>query len=351
MRLALLACVLTLLAACGNDGPPEDYRVVVAGQASPAPDSCPDLAGTYALADVPLLATIAHNAPPPAHGLPVFMTFTRGASALEAWWVVPRRRVVAFAQDAAQESPKAYARWRSLVLKDHLPENLREQPGAYQAAVAELGPPAPTYANVVGSACRDGWMRAYSEIEPDPAAAAKGTPRDVEREIWLARDASGALLMRQVTYTLRHFTLWAASRRSIRTSHTTSYQKFPAADAEDAAPYTAAELPPDPATVPRPVMVCAEVPQRVADFQQRVRALLPPAAELTRYTLKPERQSTSDGHCPYAVVDVEIAGTDPRLMRVEDWLRREAAVDSVEILRLDPGQKPQATRRLRVVLH
>ena len=348
-RLAGAACAVALIGACSVDAPPEGFAAVPAAGSSGGEHACPDLAGTFDLAGTSLGATIAGRKPPQTHGLPVVLTFAPGPSHIEGWWVVPRERLAAFAKDESKDAPKRYARWRELVLKEHLPENLRQNFDAYLAAVADVGPPGPTYAMVVPRGCRDHWMLVYSEHER--AEGKNGTPRDVEREIWLARDAAGALLARYVTYALKSYSIWAPATQYVRTSRDTAYERVAQADPESAAPLVAADLPPDPTTVERPRMACADVPQRANAFSQRLNALLPPKAQVTRFTLNPVRQSDADGRCPFAVVDVEIAGGDAYfLARTEQWLRAEPAVDSVEALRDASGRSDGKTRRWRVVL-
>lgn len=348
-RTAAAACVIALTSACTHDAPP-DFPAVPAANTRPGVDGCPDLTGTFELAGTALGKTIAGRQPPQTHGLPVVLTFAQGPSNIEGWWVVPRERLAAFANDQSKDAPKRYATWRGLVLKEHLPETLRQNFDAYLAAVAEVGPPGPTYAMVVNRGCRDHWMLVYSAHEQ--VAGKDGMPREVERETWLARDAAGALLARHVTYTLKSYSLWAPATQYIRTSRSTEYERVAQAQPENAAPLVAADLPPDPSTVERPRMTCAEVPERVNAFSQRLNALLPPKTQVTRFSLKPIRQQDADGRCPFAVVDIEIAGDNTYfLARTEQWLRAEPAVDSVEILRDESGRQRATTRRFRVVLH
>lgn len=97
-------------------------------------------------------------------------------------------------------------------------------------------------------------------------------------------------------------------------------------------------------------MTCAEVPERVNQFSQRLTALLPPEAAVTHFPLNPTRQRDAGGNCPYAVIDVEIAGGDPCCRsRTVDWIRGEPNVDSVELLP-SAAQRRETTRRFRVVL-
>ncbi|HJU40712.1 MAG TPA: hypothetical protein VJ724_14170, partial [Tahibacter sp.] len=113
-----------------------------------------------------------------------------------------------------------------------------------------------------------------------------------------------------------------------------------------------ADLPPDPLTAPRPRMPCAEVPARVAAFNDRLKAVLPPKAQITRFVLNPVRQQDADGNCPFASVDIEIMGGNAYFLdRTVDWMRAEPAVDSIEMLRLADGQRRDDLRRFRVVLH
>lgn len=333
-----------LAGACTLDtSPPPDFV--------PTPSSgCPDLTGTFDLAGTALAREIAQRQPPPTHGLPVMLTFKQGPSNIEGWWVVPRERLVAFANDLSKDAPKKYASWRSLALEPGKPRNQPWDFDKYLASIIEIGPPGPTFAMIYGRGCRDGWMLVDSGTVQ--TTTKNGDPRQEEREIWLARDAAGNLLVRRDSYGLRHYSIWASASQSIRTSHDTLYDRVPFAPTESAAPLVDADLPPDPATVPRPRMACTEVPARVEAFSQRLKSLLPPKAQLTRFVLNPVRQQDADGNCPFASVDVEIVGGDTYLVgRAEDWLRKDADVASIEVLRPDAGRQAGTTRRLRVVLH
>lgn len=339
---------IALLAACGGGAPHDTFEAVPAVGSNGDAIRCPDLTGTFELTGTALADAIAGRPPPDTHGLPVVMTFRQGPSNIEGWWVVPRNRLASFAYNLSEDSPERYSRWRGLVLKEHLPETLRLNFDAYLRAVAEVGPASPVYALVSGRRCEDNWMlvstTTHQVTTPD------GSPRSEERETWLARDAAGALLVKRITYTLKHYSLWAASTQSIRTSSRTSYARVPPSDPENAAALVAADLPADPRTRPRKLMTCAEVPERVNQFSQRLTALLPPKAEVTRFALNPTRQRDADGNCPYAVIDVEIAGGDPYFRsRTVDWIRGEPNVDSVELLP-SAAQRRETTQRFRVVL-
>ncbi|HVJ61710.1 MAG TPA: hypothetical protein VM555_03260 [Tahibacter sp.] len=346
-RLAIAACAVALLGACTGDAPSGRFVAVPPAGSPAGTRTCPDLTGTFDLAGTALARTIAGRQPPPTHGLPVVLTFKPGPSSIEGWWVVPRERLVAFAREQSEDAPKRYAQWRSLVLKEHLPQQYDYD--AYQASVAELGPPGPTYALIVARGCSENWM--LVQLSTETKAGDGDKPRLLEHETWLARDADGALLVRYVTYTLATYTIWAPATQSIRTSSSSSVERIAQADPESAAPLVAADLPADPATRPRTLMQCAEVPQHVDAFSQRLKALLPPKAQVTRFVLNPVRQSDAKGQCPYAVVDVEIAGGDAYfLSRTEEWVRAEPNVESIESLRPEGGQSRANTRRFRVVL-
>lgn len=349
VRIALTVATI-LLAACSSDAPPSpDFVAVPSAAATPGTNACPDLTGTFDIAGSVLGSTIAGRAPPDTHGLPVVMTFKQGPSNIEGWWVVPRPRLVAFATAMSEDSPRRYGRWRSLVLKEHLSETLKQDVDAYLKNVAELGPATPVYALVVGRRCSDNWMLVDSTTRQ--VTDKHGEPRSEDVETWLARDAEGALLVRRTTYTLKHYSIWAPATQSIRTSSHTRYERVAKADPESADALVAADLPTDPATRPRTLMTCAEVPDRVNRFSERLKALLPPKTDVTRFALNPVRQRDADGNCPFAVVDVEIVGSDPYfLSRTESWLRKEPDVDSVEVLRAENERARANTRRLRIVL-
>jgi len=348
-RLALVACAAALVGACVYERTPAEFEPIAASATVAGMSGCPDLTGTFDLVGTSL-AAIAGRKPPDTYELPVRMTFTTGPTNIEGWWVVPRERLVAFAKAMSEDTPQRYVRWRELVLKEHLPETLRQDFDAYQQAVAELGPPGPVFALVFGSRCERNWMRVADWTEH--AQAGDEATHDEEREIWLARDASGALLAKHVAYTLWHYSIWAPSTQSIRTSRRTRYERVPPAEPVSAAPLVAADLPADPLTHPRAPIPCAEVPARIEQFSQRLRELLSPKSQLTRFAPKSVRQQDADGNCPFASIDVEISGGDSYfLSRTETWLRAEPNVESVEPLPAKAGQSSGTTLRLRVVLY
>ncbi|HJU39574.1 MAG TPA: hypothetical protein VJ724_08370, partial [Tahibacter sp.] len=179
-----------LLAACTADAPNKDFTPVSTA-------GCPDLAGTFDVADTWLARAIAGRQAPPAHDLPVLLTFKEGPSNIEGWWVVPRERLVAFANDLAKDAPKRYGQWRARVLQKHPPGSAWD-PDKTLADIVALGPPGPVYAQVVGRRCGGGWMMVASDTLRTPGK--NDQVREEEREIWLARDAAGALLVRTDTY-------------------------------------------------------------------------------------------------------------------------------------------------------
>lgn len=340
-----------LLAACSGNALPPDAFVAVPSADAPADgrNACPDLRGTFDIRGAPLTDAIAGRPPPDTHGLPVVMTFKPGPTSIEGWWVVPRKRLAAFATTMSEDSPKRYSRWRRLMLYQQLPETQKQNFEGYLKDVAELGPASPIFALVVGRSCADHWM--LVDVTRRQTAGKNGNPRSEEVETWLARDAAGALLVKRVTYTLKHYSIWAPAVQSIRTSSSTQYARVPQVDPESAEPLVDADLPSDPLTRPRTLMSCAEVPQHVEQFSQRLKALLPPKAVVLQFALKPVRQRDADGNCPFAVVDVEIEGPDAyAVSRTTYWVRREPNVDSVEDLPSPDGRRRETRQRFRVVL-
>jgi len=352
IRATTIGLLLAMLSACGDDAPPPDFEAVPPAAARGPGDQCPDLIGTFALAGTPLAAEILERKPPFAHDLPLVVSFAQGPTHVEAWWVVPRAAFFRYAREMRKDSPDRYTRWRWLVTKEHVSQDLQHDFDAYLAAVAALGPPAPVYAGIVSRGCADHWMLARNETRTmPPRDGSNERAQSVEREIWLARDRLGALLVKTVTYQLYQYSIWAPSTQYLRTSSHAEYARIPQLDLELPVGPTTADLPPDPRTDARVPMTCAEAPARVATFSQRLAQLLPRGTELARFDVEP-KHGGGEEYCRFVVVQLAIAtkaGAVPA--RTVDWLRKEPDVRSVEILPLLAGERHDSMQRLRVVLH
>jgi hypothetical protein len=324
--------------------PPRDFDPVAPARARLPGDECPDLVGTYDLAGTTLGAAIAERPVPDTHGLPVLLSLKHGATNTEAWWVVPRDRLLEFAADLRASSPGRYARWRALLLRGKLAGSREWDFNGFLAEVATLGPPGPLFAGIVSYRCEADWMRIR---EQPPAAGSNGTS---EREIWLARDRSGALLVKTVDYQLKPFSIWGDSANSIRTSASASWQKVPAAPDADATPLVAADLPPVAALNEAHSSDCSQMPGRLVALSQRMSSMLPTGIELAYFQPQPPTPASTGG-CRSPVLEVHFSGSDPRALEgIDARLLRDPDVRSIALLRA-PGDKPEnGLRRLRVVL-
>lgn len=350
LRLALLLA-LPALAGCFQDPPPSDFDPVPWVDSSRPDNACADLDGlTVDLALDPLAKAIADRPAPAAHGLPRVLVFRRGVTHLELWWAVPREDLLAFARETRASDPQRYARWRRLVLRGTLEPPRAWDHEGWLAEVAALGPPGPVYAGIVGYGCEDGWSRARDQ------GITYGDDEDTEREIWLARDRRGDLLVRDATVRLKPYSGWAGQTAHLRIGVSSTWRRIPSvasvstdrlAEDELPVPLTVAGKPAsDPGQATR---ACTDAPERLVGFSQRLQALLPTGAELVRFV--PEAAPAGEPRdCALLVVEVAVEGpTEQSLATLYTLVRRDPDVHRLAVLAPPEGaQKPQ--RRLRVTL-
>lgn len=349
-RLILIAAICAALVACMGERPPSDFRPEAAAQPDPSNPQCPDLDGSYDLAGSPLARAITDRRPPASHGLPIVLTFKRGVTSTEAWWVVPRERLQKWAAAERENNPGDYARWRELVLRGKLAGERSWDHDGFLEAVAELGPPAPVFAGVVRYACEQNWMRTRPQPTSYRADADGGSH---ETEIWLARDRSGDLLVKNVVYNLKSFHIWGDANNTIRTSSRASWKRIPAQPHAPADPLTEADLPAANAAGLAEAnggpASCSVMPARLVDLSSYILGNSPAGVALAYFAPLEEEPMTSPEHCRGQILELHFSGDSPEaLASIDGMLARAELVRSVSVLAGD-DDKPNL-RKLRVVL-
>ncbi|UXI70193.1 hypothetical protein [Tahibacter amnicola] len=328
------------LTSCSGDNTPDEYRPVVVNPDAPAEHACPKLSGTYDIAGTDIAKRVVNTQPPKTLGYPVRLTFSQGDSGNEAWWVVPRSSLLDFARTTSKESPKRYASWRALVLRIDLSERLRNQPSVYVDAVTQHGPPGPVFATLNSWRCEFHWL-----------LVASSSTNGRDEEIWVSQNKEGDLLIKDVTYDLKYYSLWASSQQSIRTGRQVRYDRVRSIAWEPPAPIAAGELPPDPATIKPEPMKCADVPARAQAIWKTIDDVLPSQLTIRKFALHPLKPREGDPNCPTATIDIEIVGSAGMFVsHAERKLRDDKGVQSIEYLRLKAGERHEYVRRLRVVI-
>lgn len=177
-----------------------------------------------------------------------------------------------------------------------------------------------------------------------------------ERELRLARDRSGDLLLRDATVRMKPFSVWGDSTGHWRTGASTTWRRIPALGGVSTAKLGEEERPPphrrDGTTASTPGETgrsCADAPQRLVALSQRLLATLPRGIEVVRFM---PRQAPAGGprDCTLLVVEVTFEGPSPQALEAVDAIvRRGSDVRSVDRLPLAEGD-PKPRRALRVTL-
>jgi hypothetical protein len=263
---------------------------------------------------------------------------------------VPREQLLAFARDLRQRDPQRYAEWRTLVLRGTLEGSRSWDFDGWLAAVTKLGPPGPVYAGIIGYGCEDFWSRTRDQ------GIRYADDEATERELWLARDRNGDLLLRDATVRMKTFGSWGGQTGHLRIGVRSTWRRIPALPAVSTDKLTEAELPVPltvagkPASRPEEAArSCTDAPERLVAFSQRLRAALPEGVELTRFVPEPAPPGRQRD-CALLVMDVALEGpTEQALATAYTVVRRDPDVRSLELLPPpDDAQRPQ--RRLRVTL-
>ena len=355
--------LLMPLAACLDESPPGDFHPIPAVKPRHAADECPELAG-LALdpASAPFIADIVDRPAPDAHGLPLVLAFRRGPTHQEMWWTVPRPLLLEFARDLEQREPERYARWRALVVRGSLPGSRAWDTDGYLAELARLGPPARVYAGMVGYACTAQWTLAKRfQVQPSSQGP-------TEREFWFARDRRGDLLVRDVTWRLKPFSVWGDAQNYLRLGSKSAWQRLRTTDPGSVEALTEADLPGgEPVSlamtdkgVSAPTTrrrSCRDALTLVNNLSQRLTAGMPAGVTLVRFQPQREPVATKEswpaaapGRCASVAVQLEFdAESRAALEAVTDRLREDADVRAVELLESSIGERT-VRGRVRVVL-
>jgi hypothetical protein len=349
-RRVLIAAMCLMLLACIGGRPPADFHPVAATPPDPSNPQCPDISGSYDLASSSLAMAITDRPPPDSHGLPLLLTFKRGATSTEAWWVVPRDRLLEWVRIERVQDPVAYARWRELVLRGKLVGARAYDHTAFLKAVAEIGPPAPVFAGVVRYACEENWMR----TRPQPRTFhADGDDRAQETEVWLARDRSGDLLVKNLVLNLKPFHVWGDATSYFRTSSRASWSRIPAQPPALADRLTESDLPAATALglaeAHESPATCSEMPARLVEISNYILANSPPGVALAYFAPLEEESIELTQHCRGQILELRFSGDSPEtLAMIDEILLRDTLVGSVSVL---PGDEDKpGLRKLRVVL-
>ena len=342
-----LACLS--LAACFHDPPPSDFDPQPPAAPRFAADPCPDFDGLMVdLAGDPLAAALVDRAPPASHGLPMLLAIRRGVTHQELWWVVPREDLLAFARDLRARDPQRYAEWRTLVLRGTLEGSRSWDFDGWLDAVTKLGPPGPVYAGIVGHECEDFWSRARDQ------GIQYAGDEATERELWLARDRNGDLLLRDAIVRMKPYSGWAGQTAHLRIGVHSTWRRIPALPPLSTDKLTAEELQVPLTVAGRPASrpdqatrACTDAPARLVDFSQRLRAALPAGTELVRFVPEPA-PAESPRDCSLLVVEVALEGqTEQALATVYTVVRRDPDVRSIVLLPpAADGRKPRRTLRV-----
>lgn len=339
------------LAGCFHDPPPPDFDPLPPAAPRYPDDACPDLDGLAVdLAGDPLAAALVDRAPPASHGLPMRLAIRRGATHQELWWAVPREDLLGFARDLRERDPRRYAEWRTLVLRGTLEGSRSWDFDGWLDAVAQLGPPGPVYAGIVGYGCDAFWARGRDQgIQSADDGA-------TERELWLARDRRGDLLLRDATVRMKPYSGWAGQTAYLRLGVNSTWRRIPAVAGVSTDKLTEAELPTPltiagkPASDPdQATRSCTDAPARLVEFSQRLRAALAAGTDLVRFVPEPAPAGTPRD-CALLVVEVAVEGTtEQALATVYTVVRRDPDVRRIALLP-SPADASKPRRTLRVTL-
>lgn len=236
-RLHCAANLLAVLALGACSKAPAGFDAVPAVDGLLKQHECPELRGTFNLASAPVALVIDPNKPPNTYGLPVVLTFKKGTTQTEAWWVVPRQNLLSFARALRTDEPERYARWRNLMLMDYMPQQLHPMVDGYLADIADVGPPGPVNTGFQPGQCQANWMLAATSIDFNDAASNEGDK--MWRETWLAHDTSGALLVKRLSFKAGFVIL----PRALRRVRSADYSRFEPMPFQAPTPFVAADLP------------------------------------------------------------------------------------------------------------
>jgi hypothetical protein len=339
----LLTCACLLLAACGPGGPPSGFQPAKTAAGDPS-RACPDITGSYAPGSTAWLDDFMHEKRPHVAGA-LTAVIQKGHTHHTLAWQGDRAAFLAHARDFALTHPAAYPEWRRLVLRQSLPAKLMRDEEAYQEAVTRLGPSFGRTVLLAARQCEDHWMLIeHRTVNTPKSADGSGAAKAWDEELWLSRSVAGELLLRHVTYDLFHYTFWAASSSSLRTSAKVRYDKWPATNG-DATPLRAEELPPVATPVSRET--CRFTEDRLAALARRLKPLLPAGVVLESLTPGlTQGQPGADGQCGRVPLGLLFSGSFAEATTVRAVLQADSALSAVEPPRPAPTQRGKFVVRL-----
>lgn len=349
-RPLLILLPILVLSGCFQNRPPDGYEAIPALDSGLANSQCPDLTGSFDLSRHPLGRAISDQAAPDAKGLPLRMSFKQGPIHIEAWWVVPKDSLRNWAEQESQNNPAGYSRWLALATRQPTPQSTDSEQKAFRNAVAKLGPPAtPVFAGIVNYRCAENWSeirdQPRSEESPD-GFSAEGMG---ETEIWLARDKSGALLMKTLRFKVKPFHVWGDANTTIRTSSTAFWSKVEESPFADPVPLKETDLPAAPQK--SSVRSCDEMISQLADLTNRIIASIPTGVFLVNSRIQSDESDYSLDQCQGKgkILELHFSGKESeQLAKLDQQILDQPEVRSVTVL--PNGDETPGFHRLKVVL-
>jgi len=197
LRGAALLASLSLLAACTSTETPQRYEAVASNRNMAHGSPCPDLQGTWRfdgtqparqffIADAPVgfaptLLSI--------DALPDQTSYPMAAG-------VDTDQAKAAANQLLARDPAAYATWRERNVAQRAAREAQQSTSDQEREIAALGPLLRHETRISRMRCDAHWMK-VADLQPARYGVIGGNGGgDHELELWLARDAAGALLVR-----------------------------------------------------------------------------------------------------------------------------------------------------------
>lgn len=229
----VLIGVALLLTGC-SDSPPTGFTAVAPAGLSGAAATCPDLRGTFDITDDALAAQFLRQRRPDDYGYPLQLTISGEPNGIQrAQWHMDRAAFLDHARTLRQTDPAGYGAWRERLLSRDREIDVPR----YIEQVTAHGPFFAIDAGLESRHCQDHWrLTAMRDVRP--GGDASGTPQ--ERYVWLARNASGALLVKTELANVNEIGILDIAPR---TTAGTTWKMFDVLAPADLTPITAADLP------------------------------------------------------------------------------------------------------------
>ena len=304
--------------------------------AEPSTQECPDLTGTYEARSTAWIDSFHLQATgtvrPKTQARP-FATFQRRGGGYTLIWHAPREDVLAAARSQAQQDPRKYGFWLDYVLRDPqlpLPVGVSEQ--EWFNRIANVGPVFRVDVVLPLRQCKGGWFLLATMGRNGPADEAGGMDGTRDAALWLGREKDGSLSLKleerrkQVIIDGRYFNevaipLWSSTR----------LDKWPSTPKPDLTPIRADELP-DGNRPSKRIPKCQITSDHETVFIHRLKANLPPKAEITQYSATlPYGRMRADGVCDPTSYYVTISAPDAAgIAKVADYLRTDPFIRQID---------------------